>query len=63
MIALRAVRALLGLSQEELATFSGVSRPVVVRIEKAESNVLADSIEKVRSALERSDVIFVDGTE
>lgn len=63
MIALRAARALVGLSQEELASLSGVSRQVVVRIEKAEPNVLVDSIEKVRSALERSGVIFIDGTE
>ncbi|RWX20999.1 helix-turn-helix transcriptional regulator [Rhizobium leguminosarum] len=35
MIALRAARSLLGLSQEELADVAGVSRQIVVRIEKA----------------------------
>lgn len=62
MIALRAARALVGLSQEELALAAGVSRQIVVRIEKAESNVLAESIEKVRAALEDSGVVFLDGT-
>lgn len=62
MIALRAARALLGLSQEELALAAGVSRQIVVRIEKAEANVLAESIEKVRAALENGGVIFLDGT-
>lgn len=61
MTALRAGRALLGLSQEELAALAGVSRQVVVRIEKCEGNVLVDSIEKVRSALEAGGVVFIDG--
>ncbi|WP_083222613.1 helix-turn-helix transcriptional regulator [Ensifer sp. LC163] len=39
MTALRAGRALLGLSQGELAALAGVSRQVVVRIEKCEGNV------------------------
>ncbi|RVG14964.1 helix-turn-helix transcriptional regulator [Sinorhizobium meliloti] len=46
MTALRAGRALLGLSQEELAGLAGVSRQIVVRIEKCEINVLVESIEK-----------------
>lgn len=61
MTALRAGRALLGLSQEELATLAGVSRQVVARIEKCEGNVLVESIEKVRSALESAGVVFIDG--
>ncbi|WP_457579235.1 helix-turn-helix transcriptional regulator [Ensifer adhaerens] len=61
MTALRAGRALLGLSQEELAALAGVSRQVVVRIEKCEGNVLVDTIEKVRSALEAEGVVFIDG--
>ncbi|WP_237684447.1 helix-turn-helix transcriptional regulator [Pseudaminobacter soli (ex Zhang et al. 2022)] len=59
---LRAGRALLGLSQEELAGLAGVSRQIVVRIEKGESNVLVDAIDKVRSALEAGGVIFIDGS-
>ncbi len=54
MRALRGGRALLGLSQEELAELAGVSRQIVVRIEKGESNVLVEAVEKVRAALESS---------
>jgi transcriptional regulator with XRE-family HTH domain len=63
MIALRAGRALIGLSQEELASRAGVSRQMVLRIEKAEGSVTAESIEKVRSALDAAGVVFLDGTE
>lgn len=59
---LRAGRALLGLSQEELAGLAGVSRQVVVRIEKCETNVLVESVEKVRLALEAGGVVFIDGS-
>ncbi len=45
MIALRAARALLGLSQEELASLAGVSRQVVLSIEKSETNILVDTID------------------
>lgn len=62
MIALRAGRALLGLSQEELAGLAGVSRQIVVRIEKCESNVLAESIDKVRAALEKGGVAFIEAS-
>ncbi len=61
MISLRAGRALLGLSQEELAGLAGVSRQIVVRLEKCEPNVLVDAIEKVRGALESGGVVFFDG--
>lgn len=61
MTALRAGRALLALSQEELAGLAGVSRQIVVRIEKCELNVLAESIDKVRSALEENGVVFFEG--
>nr|WP_250808858.1 helix-turn-helix domain-containing protein [Neorhizobium tomejilense] len=56
---LRAARALLGLSQEELAHLSGVSRQIVIRIEKGEPNILVDSIDKVRSSLEIQGVVFL----
>ncbi|WP_416066823.1 helix-turn-helix transcriptional regulator [Rhizobium sp. ZK1] len=62
MIALRAGRALLGLSQEELAHLAGVSRQILVRIEKCEQNVLVESIEKVRSALEAGGIVFIEGS-
>ncbi|WP_331376047.1 helix-turn-helix transcriptional regulator [Sinorhizobium chiapasense] len=62
MRVLRAGRALAGLSQEELAELSGVSRQIVVRIEKGENNVLVDAIDKVRRALEERGVTFTDAT-
>ncbi|MDK1385147.1 helix-turn-helix transcriptional regulator [Sinorhizobium sp. 8-89] len=62
MGALRAGRALLGLSQEELASLAGLSRQILVRIEKGEQNVLVESIEKVRAALESGGVVFIDGS-
>ncbi|EJC80178.1 putative transcriptional regulator [Rhizobium leguminosarum bv. trifolii WSM2297] len=61
MIALRAGRALLGLSQEELANLAGVSRQILVRIEKCEQNILVESISKVRAALEAEGIVFIDG--
>jgi transcriptional regulator with XRE-family HTH domain len=61
MIALRAGRALLGLSQEELAVLAGVSRQMLVRIEKCEQNILVEAIGKVRAALEAGGVVFIDG--
>lgn len=63
MLAIRAGRALLGLSQAEVAQLSGVSRQIVVRIENGENNVLVDAIEKVRVALERQGVVFFSSTD
>lgn len=62
MGALRAGRALLGLSQEELAALAGLSRQILIRIEKGEQNVLVESIEKVRAALEAGGVFFIEGS-
>lgn len=61
MTLLRAARALLDLSQDQLAERAGVSRQIVVRIEKCEGNVLVDAIGKVRSALEAGGVVFIEG--
>lgn len=62
MRVLRAARALVGLSQAELAELSGVSRQIVVRIENGENNVLVDAVEKVRRALEEKGATFTDAT-
>ncbi|WP_289801733.1 helix-turn-helix domain-containing protein [Rhizobium sp. S96] len=62
MRTLRGGRALLGLSQEELAELAGVSRQIVVRLEKGGSNVLVEAVEKVRAALEAAGVAFIDAT-
>lgn len=62
MIALRAARALLGLSQEELASLAGVSRQIVVRMEKCEGNILVETLSRVRAALEAHGVVFIEAT-
>lgn len=62
MQALRAGRALVGLSQEELAEISGVSRQIIVRLEKGDGNVLVEAITKVRAALEQRGVAFLEAT-
>jgi len=62
MVVLRAARALLDLSQDELAGLAGVSRQVVVRIERLETNVLVDAIDKVRRALEAGGVVFIEAS-
>ena len=63
MRALRARRALVGLSQKEMAEVIGVSRQIIVRVEKGESNVLVQAVEKMRTALEAQGVVFIDGTD
>ncbi|WP_335726530.1 helix-turn-helix transcriptional regulator [Rhizobium phaseoli] len=61
MNVLRAGRALMGLSQDELAGLAGVSRQIIVRIERGETNILVDAIERVRAALEARGAVFIDG--
>ncbi|MFK0382359.1 helix-turn-helix transcriptional regulator [Agrobacterium sp. NPDC090273] len=56
---MRAARALLGISQEELAACSGVSRQIVARMERGEENITADSIMIVRRALEANGIVFL----
>lgn len=47
----RAERAKLGLSQEELASRAGVHRTYIGMIERAEKNITLENIEKVAKAL------------
>lgn len=47
----RAQRANLGLSQEELASRAGVHRTYIGMIERAEKNITLENIEKVAKAL------------
>lgn len=62
MQALRAGRAMVGLSQEELAERAGVSRTVIARLERGEENISAEYIEKVRAALQTEGVDFFPST-
>jgi transcriptional regulator with XRE-family HTH domain len=59
---LKAARALLGWSQEALASASGISLPTIKRIEASEGDAQARSstLEKLLIALEQGGVIFID---
>ncbi|WP_224543534.1 multiprotein-bridging factor 1 family protein [Mesorhizobium sp. CA16] len=61
---MRAARALIGLSQSELAKRAGVSIPTVKRCESDSERVAAVSAEtqdKIRSVLEAEGVEFTNG--
>lgn len=60
---MRAARALLGISQDELALSAGVSRQIVARMERGEENITADSIMSVRKALEGQGIVFLPSDE
>ena len=59
---LKAARALLGWSQEELAALSGVSIPTVKRLEAAKGILggRLDTAYKLQSALEDAGIQFID---
>lgn len=60
---MRAARVLVDLSQEELARRAGISRQMLVRIEKKGARgVPVDALESVREALEQSGVEFIQST-
>ncbi len=58
----KAARALLGWSQSDLARHSGISEPTIARLESAEGRLggRGETAEKIRSALERSGIEFID---
>jgi transcriptional regulator with XRE-family HTH domain len=58
----KAARALLGWSQDDLADKSGVSKPTVARLETADGDLggYAGTREKLVDALESAGVIFVE---
>lgn len=57
----REERAKLGLSQEELASRTGVHRTYIGMIERAEKNITLENIEKVSKALKISISDFFKG--
>lgn len=59
----RAARALLGWSQDQLCRQSGVSRSVLARIEAGKSDSRASTIRSLKSALEERGVVFVRLTD
>jgi predicted transcriptional regulator len=60
---IKAARALLGWSQDELAKRSGVSQPTIARLEAAggELGGRAETGEKIRRALEKAGIEFTNG--
>jgi transcriptional regulator with XRE-family HTH domain len=62
---LRAARALLGWSQEDLAARSGVSKPTIARLELGSGELAgyARTRDKVVGALEAAGVTFLDDGE
>ncbi len=60
----KAARALLGWSQDDLAKASGVSKPTIARLETAEHlGGYAGTREKIVYALETAGVVFTNGGE
>ena len=57
----RAGRALLGWTQEELSTASGVPKRTIARIELADGTPRATTLAPIRAALEAAGVEFTDG--
>ena len=64
-VQIRAARALLGISQDELARLSGVGSATIKRLElgtsKPRGNV--QTIVRLREALEAAGVVFIDHDE
>lgn len=56
----RAERAKLGLSQEQLAVRAGVHRTYIGMIERAEKNITLENIEKIAKALSLSPKQLLD---
>lgn len=56
----RAARALIGLTQGDLATAADVSLSTVVDFERERRVVAEPSIAAIRSALEKAGVIFIE---
>ena len=59
----KAARALLGWSQDDLAENSGVSNPTIARLETADNNALGgypSTRNKIVRSLEKAGVIFVE---
>lgn len=60
---LKAARVLLGWRQDELAARAGISRQMIVRIEKGDLGVSLRAMIKVRDALKIGGIEFMPETE
>lgn len=63
VLVVKAGRALLDLSQEEMADKARLSRSVIARIERNDPTVRLDTLMKVHRALEDGGVLFIPATE
>lgn len=59
----RAARALLGISQDELAEKSGVPKRTVVRFELGEGIPRQSTVEAIADALDRAGISFISDSE
>jgi ribosome-binding protein aMBF1 (putative translation factor) len=57
---IRAARALLNWSQDDLATRSGVSRTVIARLESGQTDARTSTTVSIRSALKSAGIRLVD---
>lgn len=57
----KAARALLGWTQDQLAERSGVSKPTIKRLEASDDELggHAETRDKIREALEREGIVFI----
>lgn len=58
---IRQARALLRLSQEQLAKAAGITRPTLSEIENGKTVPHESTAEAIRAALERRGIVFTDG--
>ena len=58
---IRQARALLRMSQEQLAKAAGITRPTLSEIENAKTVPHESTAEAIRVALERRGIVFADG--
>jgi len=58
----KAARALLGWSQEDLARYSSVSEPTIARLETREGKIAGrpNTAKKIKDALEKGGVEFIE---
>ncbi len=58
---IRQARALLRISQEQLAKAAGITRPTLSEIENGKTVPHESTSEAIRAALERRGIVFTDG--
>lgn len=56
----RGARAMLGISQEDMATLAGISRKTLTTFEADEAGVKSGTVEKVQAALEGAGAVFIE---